>query len=124
MTYRHLEGRICRLEALRARRKPVEPLLMLVASAAPERELLPSERVVIDRFRDAGNMIWARRRITSDPAESGLRCQPGSCLVDILTQFHECCPWRKITGACRMCQGTSVACSSSESSEQKQEVKQ
>ncbi len=57
MTRRHLEGRIGRLEALRARRKPAEPLLMLVASAEPGRELLPSERVVIDRFRDTENIV-------------------------------------------------------------------
>jgi hypothetical protein len=124
MTRRHLEGRIRRLEALGARRKPAEPLLMLVASAESDRELLPSERVVIDRFRDTGNIIWAWRRITSDPAESGRRCEPGSYLVDILTPFHECCPWRKITGACRMCQGTPVACSNAESSKPQQEVEQ
>jgi len=57
MTRRHLEGRISRLEALRARRKPAEPLLMLVASAESERELLPSERVVIDRFRDTESIV-------------------------------------------------------------------
>jgi hypothetical protein len=124
MTRRTLEHRISRLEALHARRKPAEPLLMLVESAKPERELLPSERVVIDRFRDAGNIVWARRRITPDPTDSGLLCEPGSYLADILAQFHECCPWRKITGACRMCQGTPVACSTSESSKPQQEVEQ
>ena len=124
MTRRSLDRRIGRLEALCVRRKTVEPLLMLVESAESERVPLASERVVIDRFRDAGNIVWAQRRITSDPAESGLRCEPASYLVDILKQFHGGCPWRKITGACRMCQGTPVACSHPDSSQQPQEVEQ
>ncbi|HXP88670.1 MAG TPA: hypothetical protein VN841_28325 [Bryobacteraceae bacterium] len=124
MNRRHLEGRISRLEALGAKRKTAEPLLMLIESAEPERELLPDERVVIDRFRDAGNMVWARRRITSDPTEVGQHSEPGGFLVDLLTQFHVQCPWRKITGACRMCQGTPVAGSNSESCKSEQEVEQ
>jgi hypothetical protein len=122
MTRRSLDRRIGSLEALRARRKTVEPLLMLVESAESERELLPSERVVIDRFRDIESIVWVRRRITSDPAEVGQHCEPGGYLVDMLAQFHDRCHWRNITGACRMCQGTPAAGAGCDPATQKQEV--
>jgi len=107
---RTLNRRISRLEGLRAQRKTPEPLVILVQSPESERELLAAERVVIDRFRHANNTVWARRRITSDLADNGLNCEPGGCLPDILAQFHDRCDWSKSLGACRMCQGTSIAC--------------
>jgi hypothetical protein len=124
---RSLELRLERLEAKRKKqlgRGILRPFAMLIEPAEPRRELLPGEWVVIDRFRDAGNLIWVQERITSDLADAGRRCESGGYLIDILAQFHERCHWRKIAGACRMCQGTPVACSNAEASTEEQEVQQ
>ena len=63
------------------RRKKVPPLVVVRLVRTRGRESLAcGERVVRDWSRDGKWEFHARERITSDPADHGLRCEPGGRL--------------------------------------------
>jgi len=109
MRLRQLDRRVRRLEMAVAGRAVNIPVLILVEPLVPHRELRARERLVVDRFRDTGSVVWGLERITSEPGDDGQSCEPGGCIESILRRFHQICHWRTISGTCRMCQGTAVA---------------
>jgi len=115
MTHRSLERRIRRLELVSTARSINEAVIILVV--APDRDPEQGERVVVDGFRDVGNIVWGRERITAEPNDNGHRCERHGYLADVLAQIHEQCPWRETGGVCRMCHGTPIAESPSETQE-------
>lgn len=115
MTHRSLERRIRRLELVSTVRSINEAVIILVD--APDRDPELGERIVVDRFRDVGNITWSRERITAEPNDNGHRCERHGYLADVLAQIHEQCPWRETGGVCRMCHGTPIAESPSETQE-------
>lgn len=109
MSLRRFDHRVRRLEAVIACSMAPPPLLILVGLPVPNRNLCTTERVVIDRFRHTGNVIWGQERITSDLGDDGYTSEAGGYIAALLEGFHQACHWRTVSGACRMCEGTSVA---------------
>jgi len=109
MRLRQLDRRVRLLEAALTCRAVHHPLLILVESAVSPRKLRVNEHLVIDRFRDTGNVVWGQERITSNPNDDGNSCKPGGCIEVLLKRFHQTCYWRTVSGTCRMCAGTPVA---------------
>lgn len=109
MRLRQLDRRVRLLEAALTCRAVHDPLLILVESAVSPRKLRVDEHLVIDRFRDTGNVVWGQERITSDLGDDGHTCAPGGYIKALLERFHQTCYWRTVPGTCRMCAGTPVA---------------
>jgi len=74
MSLRQFDRRVRRLECAVMSSAIHHPLLILVESPVPLRELAVNEHLVIDRFRDTGNIAWAQERITADPGDVGRAC--------------------------------------------------
>lgn len=94
MRLRQLDRRVRLLEAALTCRAVHDPLLILVESAVSPRKLRVDEHLVIDRFRDTGNVVWGQERITSDLGDDGHTCAPGGYIKALLERFHQTCYWQ------------------------------
>jgi len=100
---RTLEERVARLEAQRAK-KTRWPILLWGTPTEATQTSEPEQRVVEDWYRDFGGLVYTRKRIATDPNDEGRRCDIGGCLIDVVRELHEKCPWREI-GSCNVCAG-------------------
>ena len=107
-------AKLCsRLEHLEARRTPKQTVcLVFVWRWIPKdrrENLAPGERIVQDHYRQCGQLINARQRITTDPDDHGRRCEPEGYLEDVIQELHKNCWYRERGGSCLTCTGTPVA---------------
>jgi len=102
------ERRVRRLESHAVLRASHDAFLIVAQSVSPD-SVSSGQRIVVDRVRDSGNIVWARERLTSDLGDMGRSCPKGGYCEDGLLELHQTCHWRSSGGACRMCQGTPVA---------------
>src|SRR5450432_956440 len=71
--------------------------------------LAPDERIVLDCFRQRGQLIDAQERITTDPKDNGRECEPEGYLEDVIQEIHADCWLRDRGGSCMICEDTTVA---------------
>ena len=101
-----------RLRKLESKLPPQQVELVWLASLVElegTKTLAPGERVVEDWYRKGGGGIYARERITSDPADHGRTCKTDGYLIDVIEERHRTCPERERSGSCHECEGTPVA---------------
>ena len=98
---RRLEERVARLEG-QLESKSRWPILLWGTPTEARQATEPEERIVEDWYRDFGGLVYARKRITTDPNDQGQHCERGGCLMDVVRELHEKCPWRD-TGSCNIC---------------------
>jgi hypothetical protein len=109
MSTRSLTMRLAALEA-RDLSATVGLLPFVVCIESVDRSALAaSERIVTDRFRDTGKVVWARERVTTEAQDAGRVCPAGGFDEPILVAEHVHCYWRTKTGSCQLCADTPIA---------------
>lgn len=101
-----LSQRLLRLEThfQSTPRWPVMLWMMGQIERSRRKALAPNERIVQDWYRDFYDIVWARERITTDPADGGQRCERGGYLEGVIREIHETCEFRE-DGGCMNCVG-------------------
>jgi hypothetical protein len=81
---------------------PVMIWMMEPIERSRRKALAPNEHIVEDWYRDFHDIVWARQRIATDPADGGQRCEPGGYLEAVIRELHQTCEFRE-TGGCMNC---------------------